>query len=56
MTTREQETLLRALACWRTAVGHMTWEERAEASLALLIVRDEELEALRGRIEQGEIQ
>jgi hypothetical protein len=56
MTTREQETLLRALDCWRAAVGQMTWEERAEASLALLIVRDDELEALRDRIERGEIQ
>lgn len=55
MTTREQETLLRALDLWRAAVGQMTWEERAEASLALLIVRDDELEALRGRIEGGEI-
>jgi len=56
MTVREQETLLRALDLWRVAVGQMTWEERAEASLALLIVRDEELEALRGRVERGEIQ
>jgi hypothetical protein len=56
MTVREQETLLRALDLWRVAVGQMTWEERAEAALALLIVRDEELEALRGRIERGEIQ
>ena len=56
MTVREQETLLRALDLWRAAVGEMTWEQRAEASLALLIVRDEELEALRGRIERGEVQ
>ena len=56
MTVREQETLLRALDLWRVAVGQMTWEERAEASLALLIVRDEELEALRGRIERAEVQ
>jgi hypothetical protein len=55
MTTGEQETLLRALAYWRTAVGHMTWEERAEASLTLRTVRDDELEALRSRIERGEI-
>jgi hypothetical protein len=56
MTVREQETLLRALNLWRVAVGQMTWEERAEASLALLVVRDEELEALRDRIERREIQ
>jgi hypothetical protein len=48
--------LLRALDLWRVAVGQMTWEQRAEASLALLIVRDEELEALRGRIERAEVQ
>jgi hypothetical protein len=48
MTVREQETLLRALDLWRVAVGQMTWEERTEASLALLIVRDEELVAALG--------
>jgi hypothetical protein len=56
MTVREQETLLRALDLWRTAVGQMNWEARAEASLALLIVRDDELEELRRRIQLGEIQ
>jgi hypothetical protein len=56
MTVREQETLLHALDLWRTAVGEMTWEARAEAALALLIVRDDEIEVLRGRIKQGEIQ
>ena len=56
MTVREQETLLRALDVWRSAVAQMTWEDRAEASLALLIVRDDELQALRDRIERGEIQ
>jgi hypothetical protein len=55
MTIREQETLLRALDLWRTAVGQMTWEERAEASLSLLVVRDDELEELRRRIQRGEI-
>jgi hypothetical protein len=55
MTVREQETLLRALDLWRTAVGGMTWESRAEAALDLLIVRDEEIEALRHRIQRGEI-
>ena len=55
MTVREQETLLRALDLWQAAVGHMTWEERADAALALLIVRDDELEELRCRIQQGEI-
>jgi hypothetical protein len=55
MTVREQETLLRALDLWRTAVGQMTWEGRAEAALALLIVRDEEIETLRRRIQRGEI-
>ncbi|HEY7248902.1 MAG TPA: hypothetical protein VIG37_00280 [Methylomirabilota bacterium] len=55
MTVREQETLLQALDLWRKAVGEMTWEARAEASLALLLVRDEEIEILRGRIQQGEI-
>lgn len=55
MTTREQETLLRALDLWRAAVGEMSWEARAEASLALLIVRDEELEELRRRVQEGEI-
>jgi hypothetical protein len=34
----------------------MTWEARGEAALALLIVRDDELDALRTRIERGEIQ
>ena len=53
MTVREQETLLRALDLWRTAVGQMNWEERANAALALLIVRDDELEALRRRIQRG---
>ena len=53
MTVREQETLLRALDLWRKAVGQMNWEERANAALALLIVRDDELEALRRRIQQG---
>jgi hypothetical protein len=56
MTVREQETLVRALDLWRNAVGEMSWEARADAALALLIVRDDELEALRGRIERGEIQ
>jgi hypothetical protein len=56
MTVREQETLLRALDLWRKAVGEMTWETRAEASLELLLVRDEEIEDLRGRIQRGEIQ
>lgn len=55
MTIREQETILRALDLWRAAVGQMTWEERAEASLSLLVVRDDELEELRRRIQQGEI-
>lgn len=55
MTVREQETLLRALDLWRKAVGQMNWEERANAALALLIVRDDELEGLRRRIERGEI-
>lgn len=55
MTVREQETLLHALDLWRKAVGEMTWEARAEASLALLLVRDEEIEALRSRIQRGEI-
>ncbi len=53
MTVREQETLLRALDLWRTAVGQMTWEQRAEAALELLIVRDDEIEELRRCIEQG---
>ena len=53
MTVREQETLLRALDLWRTAVGQMTWEQRAEAALELLIVRDDELEELRRCIERG---
>ena len=39
MTVREQETLLRALDLWQTAVRQMTWERRAWAALALLIVR-----------------
>ena len=56
MTVREQETLLQALDLWRKAVGGMSWEARGEASLALLIVRDDEIEALRSRIERGEIQ
>jgi hypothetical protein len=55
MTVREQETLLRALDVWRKTVGEMTWDERAEAAIALLIVRDEEIQALRDRIERGEI-
>lgn len=55
MTVRERETLLQALDVWRNAVGQMTWETRAEASLALLIVKDDELAALRTRIERGEI-
>ena len=54
MSVREQETLLRALDLWQTAVGKMNWEERANAALALLIVRDNELEELRGRIQRGE--
>jgi len=33
----------------------MSWEHRAEAAIALLIVRDDELEALRRRIQRGEI-
>lgn len=56
MTVREQETLLRALDLWRDTVIQMTWETRAEATLALLIVRDDELETLRSRIERGAIQ
>lgn len=55
MTVREQETLLRALDLWRAAVGRMSWEERANAALALLIVRDDELEELRRRIQRGEV-
>jgi hypothetical protein len=55
MTVREQETLLRALDLGRTAVGQMSWEERAGAALALLIVRDDEIETLRRRIQWGEI-
>jgi hypothetical protein len=34
----------------------MSWEARAAAALALLIVRDDELEELRRRIQAGEIQ
>jgi hypothetical protein len=56
MTVREQETLLHALELWRKALGEMSWEGRAESALALLIVRDEELEELRRRIQQGRIQ
>jgi len=56
MTVREQETLLQGLHFWRKAVGEMTWEARAEASFALLIIRDDELEELRRRIQRGEIQ
>jgi hypothetical protein len=56
MTVREQETLLRALDLWRKAVGEMSWEGRAEAALALLIVRDDEIGALRRRIQREEIQ
>ena len=33
----------RALDLWRTAVGQMSWERRAEAAIALLVVRDDEL-------------
>lgn len=55
ITVREQETLLQALDLWRKAVGAMSWEARAEAALALLIVRDDEIEALRRRIQRGEI-
>jgi hypothetical protein len=55
MTVREQETLLRALDLWQAAVGNMTWEERANAALALLIVRDDEIDALRRRIQRGEV-
>ena len=55
MTVREQETLLRALDLWRSAVGRMNWEERANAALDLLIVRDDELEDLRRRIQRGEV-
>jgi hypothetical protein len=55
MTVREQETLLRALDLWRTAAGQMNWEDRAEAALALFIIRDDELEELRRRIQRGEI-
>lgn len=55
MTVREQETLLRALDLWRAAVGQMSWAKRAEAALALLIVRDDEIETLRRRIQRGEI-
>jgi hypothetical protein len=54
MTVREQETLLRALDLWRTAVGQMSWERRAEAAIALLIMRDDEIETLRRRIPTGE--
>ena len=56
MTVREQETLLRGLDLWRDALIQMTWEARGEAAHALLIVRDDELDALRTRIERGEIQ
>lgn len=55
MTVREQETLLHALELWRKALGEMSWEGRAEAALALLIVRDNELEDLRRRIQREEI-
>ena len=55
MTVREQETLLRALDLWRAAGGQMNWEERANAALDLLIVRDDELENLRRRIQRGEV-
>jgi hypothetical protein len=33
----------------------MSWEARAEAALALRIVRDDELEELSRRIQQGKI-
>ena len=55
MTVREQETLLCALDLWRSAVGQMNWEERANAALDLLIVRDDEIEDLRRRIQRGEV-
>jgi hypothetical protein len=44
MTVREQETLLQGVELWQMAVGAMSWEARAEAALALLIVRDDEIE------------
>ena len=56
ITVREQETLLRALDLLREALGAMGWEARAEAALALLIVRDDELEDLRRRIQRGKLQ
>ena len=55
MTVREQETLLQALDLWRKAVGEMTWEARAEAALAMLLVRDQEIEDLQRKIREGEI-
>lgn len=55
MTVRERETLLQALDLWRTVVRRMPQEERDLAALADFIVRDNELEALRGRLERGEI-
>jgi len=45
----------RALDLWQTVVGQMSWERRAVAAIALLIVRDDELEAVRRRIQRGEI-
>jgi hypothetical protein len=56
MTAREKATLIEALDCWRKDVAHMTPVARDEAALADLIVRDDELEALRGKIERAEIQ
>jgi hypothetical protein len=52
----EQDTVLQGLDLWRKAVGAMSWEARAAAALALLIVGDDELEELRRRIQAGEIQ
>jgi hypothetical protein len=56
MTVREQETLLQALELWRKAVGEMTWEVRAESALAMLLVRDQEIEDLQRKIRDGDIQ
>jgi hypothetical protein len=56
MTVREQETLLQALDLWRKAVGEMTWEARAEAALAMLLIRDQEIEDLQRKIRERQIQ
>jgi hypothetical protein len=56
VTARERDTVLRALEHWRDVVGKMEeWERALEERGSGCMVKPDEIDRLRGRVEKGEI-